>query len=104
MECFLTRATSPLHGGGGFLGGQKISLRTLMEDAGFADEEFEFLTEAKRRSDKLVELEETAMNALSGRRQAALGASFSMPKRSRPPGSAAQRLSALLRMKSPMAR
>ncbi|MGB6911086.1 MAG: hypothetical protein WBE01_15395, partial [Methyloceanibacter sp.] len=47
--------------------GKKISLRRLMEDAEFADEEFELLAEAKRRSDRLVELEEVAMNAMKGK-------------------------------------
>jgi len=47
--------------------GERISLRTLMEQAGFADEELELLAEAKSRSDKLVEMEEIAMNAMKGR-------------------------------------
>ena len=47
--------------------GKRVSLRTLMEDAGFADKEFELLAEAKRRSDRLVELEEVAMNAIKGK-------------------------------------
>jgi PAS domain S-box-containing protein len=47
--------------------GKRVSLRALMEDAGFADEEFELLAEAQRRSDRLVELEEVAMNAIKGK-------------------------------------
>jgi len=47
--------------------GQGTSLRRLMEQSGFTDEELQLLTEAKRRSDRLVALEETAMNALEGR-------------------------------------
>jgi len=48
-------------------GGTKISLRRLIEEAGFSDEELQLLTEAKRRSDRLVEIEETAINAVNGR-------------------------------------
>ena len=47
--------------------GERISLNTLMKNAGFSDEEFEFLAEAKRRSDKLVKMEEIAMNAMKGK-------------------------------------
>jgi len=47
--------------------GERISLQTLMEHAGFTDEEFELLAEAKRRSDKLVKLEEIAINAMKGK-------------------------------------
>jgi methyl-accepting chemotaxis protein len=47
--------------------GEKRSLRSLMEQAGFSDEELQALIEAKGRSDRLVELEEIAMNAVEGR-------------------------------------
>jgi len=47
--------------------GENSSLRSLIEQAGFSDEELQLLVEAHRRSDRLVELEETAMNALEGR-------------------------------------
>ncbi|HEA69840.1 MAG TPA: hypothetical protein ENI07_23965 [Desulfobacterales bacterium] len=40
--------------------GERISLNTLMKNAGFSDKKFELLTEAKRRSDKLVKMEEIA--------------------------------------------
>lgn len=46
---------------------EAISLRRLMEQTGFSGEELQLLAEAKRRSDRLVEIEETAMNALRGR-------------------------------------
>ena len=47
--------------------GETISLHELMARAGFSREEFSLLAEAKRRSDQLVKLEETAMNAMDGR-------------------------------------
>jgi methyl-accepting chemotaxis protein len=47
--------------------GKRISLNTLMKNAGFSDEEFKLLAEAKRRSDKLVKMEEIAMNAMKGK-------------------------------------
>jgi len=46
--------------------GEKIALNTLMKKAGFSKKEFQLLAKAKRRSDKLVELEELAMNAMKG--------------------------------------
>jgi len=47
--------------------GGKRSLLDLMQQAGFSGEEVRLLTEAKRRSDSLVELEETAIHAIEGR-------------------------------------
>ena len=47
--------------------GEAISLHKLMTRAGFSDEELLLLAEAQERSDRLVKLEETAMNAMSGR-------------------------------------
>jgi len=49
-----------------FEDGEAVSLEALMREAGFTDEEFSLLAESKQRSDKLVELEETAVNALRG--------------------------------------
>jgi PAS domain S-box-containing protein len=51
----------------GALAGQRRSLQGLMKQAGFSTKELELLAEAQRRSDRLVELEETAMNAVEGR-------------------------------------
>jgi PAS domain S-box-containing protein len=60
-------------------GGEKASLRRLMEQAGFSAEELHLLTEAKRRSDDLVEIEETAIHAIEGRFRDDTGA-FSVVK------------------------
>lgn len=46
--------------------GQAKALQELMQELGFSDEEFEKLAEAKQKSDGLVRLEETAMNATKG--------------------------------------
>lgn len=48
-------------------GGQAISLVRLMEQAGFTEDEFALLEQARERSDNLVELETIAMNAVKGR-------------------------------------
>ena len=50
-----------------FEDGEAVSLETLMREAGFTDEEFALLAKSKQRSDKLVELEETAVNAMQSR-------------------------------------
>jgi len=50
-----------------FEDGKAVSLETLMREAGFIDEEFSLLAESKQRSDKLVELEEMAVNAMRGK-------------------------------------
>jgi signal transduction histidine kinase/CheY-like chemotaxis protein len=47
--------------------GAPVALQTLMEQAGFSDEEFDTLKEAKANSDDLTELEVEAMNAVKGR-------------------------------------
>lgn len=52
---------SPVHP---FQGDKKIALEELMKRAGFTEEEFELLAVAKLRSDKLVNLERTAMNLM----------------------------------------
>lgn len=49
--------------------GEKVSLRTLMLNAGFTEEEFELMAEAQHRSDELVKMEEIAMNAMKGKFQ-----------------------------------
>ncbi|MBW2690475.1 MAG: PAS domain S-box protein, partial [Deltaproteobacteria bacterium] len=54
--------------------GDKVSLRNLMRNAGFTDEEFELMGEAQRRSDELVKMEEIAMNATKGKFRDADGA------------------------------
>lgn len=43
------------------------SLRSLMLEAGFTNEEFDKLSESQTRSDELVRLEDVAMNAVKGR-------------------------------------
>jgi methyl-accepting chemotaxis protein len=48
-------------------GGAAVSLDELMRRLGFTEEEFGRLSEARRRSDALVRLEEVAMNAARGR-------------------------------------
>jgi len=53
--------------------GEKVSLRNLMKNAGFTDEEFELMAQAQRRSDELVKMEEIAMNAMKGKFQEANG-------------------------------
>ena len=47
-----------------FKNGEKIALDELMKQAGFTEKEFELLAISKRRSDKLVNLEKTAMNLM----------------------------------------
>jgi len=47
--------------------GGSVSLDELMRRAGFTEEEFALLLDARQRSDALVDLEATAMNAVSGR-------------------------------------
>lgn len=46
--------------------GQKIALRTLMEQAGFTEAEFALLEQARAKSDGLVNIETKAMNAVKG--------------------------------------
>lgn len=46
--------------------GERESLYNLMKEAGFLDEELELLVEANRRSEKLIKMEEIAMNAMVG--------------------------------------
>ena len=46
--------------------GPAVSLRTLMERAGFTEEEFAKLSESQRNSDNLVKTETIAMNAVKG--------------------------------------
>ena len=50
-----------------FEDGEAISLERLMMQAGFTEQDFEFLVLSRKRSDKLVELEETVMNAMKGK-------------------------------------
>jgi diguanylate cyclase (GGDEF)-like protein/hemerythrin-like metal-binding protein len=50
-----------------FPDGEKVSLNALMHAAGFSPEEMDLLALSQERSDKLVELEQTAMNAMKGR-------------------------------------
>ncbi len=45
---------------------EPVSLNALLQDVGITQEEFDLLNEAKRRSDKLVEMENIAMHALIG--------------------------------------
>jgi len=47
--------------------GEPVALQTLMEQAGFSDEEFGKLKEAKAKSDDLAQLEIEAINAVKGR-------------------------------------
>lgn len=47
--------------------GTIVTLKELMSEAGFSDEELTLLNEAKDRSTELAELEEIAMNAVMGR-------------------------------------
>lgn len=46
--------------------GRKISAADIMKEAGFSSEEFALLAEAQKRSNDLVKIEETAMNAAKG--------------------------------------
>ena len=46
--------------------GKTISLQTMMEELGFTAQEFNFLKEAQRNSDALVNMEVKAMNAVKG--------------------------------------
>ena len=46
--------------------GQAKALQELMQELGFSDEELAKLAEAKQKSDGLVRLEKTAMNAIKG--------------------------------------
>ncbi len=46
--------------------GEKISLKQMMTNAGFTDEEFKLLGEAQKNSDGLINLETVAMNAVKG--------------------------------------
>jgi PAS domain S-box-containing protein len=45
---------------------QAVSLETLMKEADFTEDEFQLLEESKRKSDKLVSMEEIAMRAMKG--------------------------------------
>jgi len=47
--------------------GRAVALETLMRELDFSDAEFERLSEARRRSDALVRLEDRAMHAAKGR-------------------------------------
>lgn len=47
-----------------FSDGPKISLETLMKQAGFTEREFRLLADAKAKSDKLISLEQIAMHAM----------------------------------------
>jgi methyl-accepting chemotaxis protein len=47
--------------------GEPVSLRDMMQKMGFTAEEFAKLDEAQARSDRLVGLEEKAMNAVKGK-------------------------------------
>jgi PAS domain S-box-containing protein len=46
--------------------GDPVALRTLMREAGFAEEELELLNRAKERSDSLARIEQKAMKAVKG--------------------------------------
>jgi PAS domain S-box-containing protein len=59
---FMTAETPQLP----FLNGEKASLHSLMEDAGFTDAEFHLLALSHHNSDELVLLEEVAMHAMKG--------------------------------------
>lgn len=48
------------------LDGQKVSLRQLMKEAGFLDDELALLYESQKESDDLTNLENKAMNAIKG--------------------------------------
>lgn len=53
--------------------GEEVALEELMKKAGFTEEEFLLLADAKNKSDKLVTIEKIAMNAMKGRFQDADG-------------------------------
>ncbi len=57
---FLTLKNEPI------LDGEKKSLRTLMKEAGFPEEELELLFQSAQESDDLTHLETKAMNAVKG--------------------------------------
>jgi len=50
-----------------FTSGSNRSLKSLMEAAGFTEEEFSLLEKSQNNSDKLVDLEKIAMNAMKGK-------------------------------------
>ena len=66
--------------------GPPVALEQLMRDMAFTPEEFAKLAEAQRRSDALVRLEETAMNAIKGRFDDGSG-NFTARERARTPNS-----------------
>ncbi len=47
-----------------FKRGERVALEELMRRSGFTEKEFELLAESKRRSDKLVNLEKSAMTLM----------------------------------------
>ncbi len=59
-DFFTLKGTKPI------LDGEKISLRTLMQEAGFPEEELELLYKSQQESDDLTNLEAKAMNAIKG--------------------------------------
>ncbi len=46
--------------------GKAVSLKELMKEAGFTEREFSLLAASQKESNQLVELEQTAMNAMKG--------------------------------------